>query len=63
MFTSGPSASEAIGKVGERPVFHASLAPEDYRALLRQAGFEVLDFVAEDPDCAGHSVWLARFTA
>lgn len=58
--TTGSSEGEAIGHVNGAPVYHASLAPETYRALFDEAGFDVIDFVPEDPDCAGHSVWLAR---
>ena len=60
LFTSGPEASEPIGDVEGEPVYHASLDPDDYESLLDGAGFELLAFVPEDPDCAGHSVWLAR---
>lgn len=60
LFTSGPEAGEPIGDVEGEPVYHASLDPGDYELLLGEAGFEVLAFVPEDPDCAGHSVWLAR---
>lgn len=63
MFTSGPRAGEVIGQVEGTPVYHASLDPDEYRAILAEDGFEVLRFVPDDPDCAGHSVWLARFTA
>ncbi len=61
MFTTGPEAGTAIGDVEGEPVYHASLDPAEYEALLVEAGFEVLSFVPEDPDCTGHSVWLARF--
>lgn len=61
MFTSGPDAGEEIGSIAGEPVYHASLSPDDYRALLVKAGFEVIDFKPEDPDCGGRSVWLARF--
>ncbi len=61
MFTSGPSASVAIGQVEGEPVYHSSLDPAEYRALLADHGFQELAFVPEDPDCNGHSVWLARF--
>ena len=61
LFTSGPAAGEAIGAVAGQPVFHASLDPSDYRSLLAFHGFTVLEFAPEDPDCRGHSVWLARF--
>jgi hypothetical protein len=60
MFTSGPDASEAIGSVEGRAVYHASLSPVDYAGLLEAEGLAVRAFVAEDPDCDGHSVWLAR---
>ncbi len=60
LFNTGPEAGTAIGDVAGEPVYHASLSPDDYRALLAGAGFEVLAFVPEDPDCGGRSVWLAR---
>ncbi|MFM8375089.1 MAG: class I SAM-dependent DNA methyltransferase [Phenylobacterium sp.] len=60
MFTSGPDAGTAMGEFGGDPLHHASLSPADYRARLAAEGFEVLDFRPEDPDCGGHSVWLAR---
>lgn len=63
MFTSGPEAGEPIGRVEGEPVYHASLSPDDYRALLAEHGFKVIDFRPEDPGCAGHSVWLARLIA
>ncbi|MBI1205585.1 MAG: methyltransferase domain-containing protein [Rhodopseudomonas sp.] len=60
LFTSGPRHGEAIGVLHGEPLFHASLAPDEYRALLADNGFTVLDARMEDPDCGGHSVWLAR---
>jgi SAM-dependent methyltransferase len=61
MFTSGPAAGEAIGTVEGRPVYHASLSPDDYRASLRAAGFVAVEFRAEDPDVGHRSIWLARY--
>jgi SAM-dependent methyltransferase len=61
LFTSGTSAGEAVGYAAGTPVYHASLAPDEYRGLLVQTGFEVLSFVPEDPDCGGHTVWMARY--
>lgn len=60
MFTSGPEHGEAIGTFGGEPLYHASLSPDEYRALLAANGFEVVDFRPEDPDCGGHTIWLAR---
>jgi len=60
LFTSGPSDGEAIGRFQDEPLYHASLSPDAYCRLLADNGFEVLEHVAEDPDCGGHTVWLAR---
>ena len=60
MFTSGPSQGEAIGEMFGDALYHASLAPEEYRALLKQSGFKVIKMVAEDVECTGHTVWLAQ---
>lgn len=60
MFTSGPVFGEAVGTFEGEPLYHASLAPEEYRALLDEHGFDVLAHVAEDPTCGKHTVWLAQ---
>jgi SAM-dependent methyltransferase len=60
MFTSGPEHGEAIGSFAGEPLYHASLDPAEYRALLAQNGFRVVSHVAEDPDCGGHTIWLAQ---
>ncbi|CAN5652779.1 hypothetical protein BH23PSE1_BH23PSE1_19530 [soil metagenome] len=60
LFTSGPDAGEAVGMVEGRPVHHASLSPAGYAAALEKAGLVARAFIAEDPDCGRHSVWLAR---
>ena len=60
MFTSGPALGEAIGTLEGEPLYHASLDPAEYRLLLDQSGFDLVDHRIEDPDCGGHTVWLAR---
>ena len=60
MFTSGPSESVVVGAYRGEPLFHASLGPDEYRALLAVNGFSVVAHLADDPDCGGHTVWLAR---
>lgn len=60
LFTSGPGHGEAIGSFEEEPLYHASLAPEEYRRLLDENGFTVVDHVVEDASCGGHTVWLAQ---
>jgi SAM-dependent methyltransferase len=62
MFSSGPSHGEAIGDYRGEPLYHASLAPEEYRTLLSAHGFRVVASALDDPDCGGHSVWLAERT-
>ena len=60
MFTSGPQHGEAIGSFRGEPLYHASLAPDEYRSLLAVNGFAVVDVRLDDSETAGHSVWLAR---
>lgn len=60
LFTSGPENSETVGDLFGEPLFHASLDPGEYQAILAAAGCEVLRYVSNDPTCGGHNVWLAR---
>ncbi|OTG61780.1 SAM-dependent methyltransferase [Acinetobacter sp. ANC 3903] len=60
MFTSGPRHGEALGDLFGDVLYHASLSQDEYRQLLKDHGFEVVKMVAEDQDCAGHTVWLAQ---
>lgn len=60
LFTSGPAHGEVVGAFGGEPLYHASLDAAEYRALLAAHGFEVVKHVVEDPDCGGHTLWLAR---
>lgn len=63
LFTSGPAHGEAIGNFEGEPLYHGSLDPAEYRALLDANGFAVVEHIAEDPDCGGHTIWLAQRTA
>jgi SAM-dependent methyltransferase len=60
LFTSGPHHGEAIGSFEGEPLYHGSLDPAEYRSLLAANGFAAVEHVVEDPDCGGHTVWLAR---
>ena len=60
MFTSGPAHGEAIGEFGGEPLYHASLDTAEYRSLFDRNGFRVVAHVVEDPDCGGHTIWLAQ---
>lgn len=59
LLTVGPNDSEALGRVGDGTVYHASLSPAEYADRLKAAGLMVESFTADDPACAGHSVLLA----
>ncbi len=60
MFTSGPRAGEAIGSYRGEALYHASLDPTEYEALLKAHGFGVIAYVPDDPLCGGHTVWLTQ---
>lgn len=60
MFTSGIGEGMTIGNFEGAPLYHASLAPETYRDLLRAHRFENVAHRVEDPDCGDHTIWLAQ---
>jgi SAM-dependent methyltransferase len=60
MFTSGPQHGSVLGEFEGEPLYHGSLDPNEYRALLDQTGFEVVEHVSDDPECGGSTIWLAR---
>ncbi|MHA3053806.1 class I SAM-dependent methyltransferase [Acinetobacter sp. ANC 4633] len=60
MFTSGPADGEAIGELFGEALYHASLAAEEYQSLLEQHGFQLIQMIADDAECAEHTVWLAQ---
>ena len=61
MFTSGPQHGEATGSYCGEPLYHGSLDPAEYESLITTNGFDVLDYLANDPDCGEHTVWLAQY--
>jgi hypothetical protein len=49
-----------MGTLFGEPLYHASLDPDDTRALLAAHGFAVVSTMPDDPACGAYSVWLAR---
>jgi SAM-dependent methyltransferase len=60
MFTSGDAEGVRIGKWQGEPLYHASLAPDEYRALLEANGFDLVHCAIRDPGCGEATVWIAR---
>ena len=60
MFTSGTAYGIAMGSFAGEPLYHASLDPDEYRALLGAQGFDVVAHVIEDPTCGGRTIWLTQ---
>ena len=59
MFTSGPTEGEVTGVFCGEKLYHASLAPAEYQQLLANNGFVLNAHAHQDPQCNGHTVWLA----
>jgi hypothetical protein len=60
MFTSGTSLGHVVGSFHGEPLYHASLDAKEYRALLAARGFAVIAHAENDPECGGHTIWLAQ---
>ncbi|MHA6719772.1 methyltransferase domain-containing protein [Sphingomonas sp. RS6] len=60
LFNAGPAAGEACGEQFGEPLYHASLAPADYRSIFAAHGLSEVAFVPADAGSGGRSVWLAR---
>ena len=60
LFNTGPAHGEVTGRQFGEPLYHASLAPAEYRALLAQLGLQEIAFAPDDFATGGRSVWLAR---
>jgi hypothetical protein len=60
MFTSGWDEGVRIGEWQGEPLYHASLGPEEYRRLLDENGFQLLEHKLRDPECGKATVWIAR---
>ncbi|HEY1544339.1 MAG TPA: class I SAM-dependent methyltransferase [Xanthobacteraceae bacterium] len=60
MFNAGLSRGEAVGSYRGDPLYHASLDPSEYEALLAAAGFELIEHTVDDPAKGGRIYWLAR---
>jgi hypothetical protein len=57
---AGDRHGEAIGEYRGDPLYSASLGPGEYRSLLDQAGFDVVDHALRDDSAGGRTIWLCR---
>jgi cyclopropane fatty-acyl-phospholipid synthase-like methyltransferase len=62
MFNTGPEHGEGTSTFTfkHEPLYLASLAPAEYRALLDRSGFEVICHVANVAPSGGRTAWLCR---
>jgi hypothetical protein len=60
MFNTGVQHGESVGEYKGDPLYHASLSPADYEALLGHFGFRVIQHTANDAEAGGRTVWLCQ---
>ena len=60
MFNTGPEHGEGIGSYRGDPLYHASLAADEYETLIAKSGFEAIDHAVNDRRAGGRTVWLCR---
>lgn len=59
-FTSGEEKGECWGENGGQPLYHASLAESEYRQILSDNNFSVVECNLNDPSCGNSAIWLAK---
>ena len=59
MFTAGPRRGVAMGEWQGEPLYHASLEPDEYAALLDSNGFDAVCHRVEDWTGDHATIWLA----
>jgi predicted TPR repeat methyltransferase len=60
LFNTGSARDETIGCQFGDELYHASLAPAEYRALFAEHGLIEVAFVPHDHATGGRAIWLAR---
>jgi trans-aconitate methyltransferase len=60
MFNTGPQHGEVVGDYKGEPLYHASLSPAEYEALLARFGFRVILHTANDAEAGGRTIWLCQ---
>ncbi|WP_262695938.1 class I SAM-dependent DNA methyltransferase [Kordiimonas aquimaris] len=60
MLTVGPKSGEEVGHVCGDQIYHASLSPKEYSDILQTHNMQIVEFVAEDPECDYATVLLAQ---
>jgi hypothetical protein len=60
VFNAGFGYGEAVGSYRGDPLYHASLDASEYKALLADLGFELIEHSINDPAKGGRIFWLAR---
>lgn len=60
LFTSGSEAGEILSDNGGRNLYHASLSSDEYKVILHQNNFALIEYKISDSECGGATVWLAK---
>lgn len=60
IFTSGSESGEVFSENGGENLYHSSLSPDEYKKILKQYNFKLIDHKISDPECCGATIWLAK---
>lgn len=60
LFTSGKEYGETWVMNRGTNLFHGSLDTHQYRSLLEDCGFRMLQYREDDPACGNANVWMAQ---
>ncbi|WP_242604524.1 class I SAM-dependent methyltransferase [Legionella gresilensis] len=60
IFTSGPEFGEVWSNNGGQDLYHASLSIEEYKQILVDNNFKILEHKIKDPQCGEATVWVVQ---
>ncbi len=60
MFTSGPQSGEVWSDNGGKNLYHSSLSTDEYKEILKQYEFMLIDYKINYPEYGNANIWLTK---
>lgn len=61
LFTTGDIEGEVYSNNGGENLYHASMSIEQYKGILENNKFKIIDYKIKDSECCDSSIWLSKY--